>query len=58
MIEVELAHLRFLHNVVMKGGYLNSADLDFVLKIQSEIERIHEGICEILESQRLLEATL
>lgn len=58
MIEKDLAHLRFLHNVCMKGGYLNSSDLDFVIQKKQELEAVCEGIEEILETQRCLEMNL
>ena len=58
MIERDLAHLRFLFVRVAKGEYLTSEDLDFVLKMQVEIKAVYEGIEEILESQRMLEACL
>lgn len=51
MIERDLAHLRFLHTIVLKGGKLDSSDMDFVLSKYAEISNIKaciEEMCEII----------
>lgn len=53
MIEKDLAHLRFLHNISAKGGYLDSTDIDFVIQKKAEIEAIKNGIDEILKIQQV-----
>lgn len=58
MIEYDLAHLRFLHNIAMKGEYLTSDDIAFILGKKQEFKAIVAGIEEILETQRMIEEML
>jgi hypothetical protein len=52
MIEKDIARLRLLHNVAIKGHIFSSDDIDFLLNKQREIRGIEQGITETLEIAR------
>jgi hypothetical protein len=51
MIEADLAHLRLLRGISRKGDILTQEDVDFVMKMEDQIQMYQNMICEIMSNR-------